>query len=110
MEVILEWVRGAGDTVVWVAGVGGALLVVYRWMAKPLKSLTKCTEMLMGDRLAQAFAHWTGKGYCPRQDKERLSDMYEEYKSRGLNHLKQQDMQTLLCLPDEPQKSGERMR
>ena len=132
-----EDLRALGELLKWVAGVGGALAVIWAWIAKPVRdlkaeirkfeseiksqmldlrenmqSLQGMTDFLTGDRLAQAYAYWMRKGYCPPEDRARLTTMYDMYSQRGLNTLAHAYNQDLLELPKQPpgaaqQKEGE---
>lgn len=122
-----DWITQFGEYAKWIAGVGGALIVIWMWFAKPLKENKKelkvftgemkgqmmdlrdsmqtvqgTTDFLVGDRLAQAHDYWMRKRYCPAKDKERLTDMYDIYHARGLNTLTTKYAADLMALPDEP--------
>lgn len=108
-----EWLEKYGEVIKWISGVGGALAVIWAWFARPLKDVRKSlqnvqgmTDFLTGDRLAQAYAYWMRKGYCPQADKERLSAMYDAYHARGLNTLTTKYVHDLLGLPDEAPAKG----
>lgn len=115
MQAVLDWFTGAGEFLKWVVGVGAAVGAIWGFLGKPIKAMRGemstvqgITDMLMGDRLAQAHDHWMQKGYCPPLDKHRLVAMHAAYEKRGLNHLTKTYEQDLLTLPDKPPKGGER--
>ena len=101
--------KAVGDWVIWLASFGGAVLIVWRWVAMPLKKIIQKIEMLeedmadvQGDRLNTAHTYHTGKGFCPKGEKVRLVEMYERYTAKGRNHLMKDYVKTLIALPDHP--------
>lgn len=107
-----ETIKQYGDLIIWFGSVIAAIGAVWALVTKPIKALggkvdtmQGDTDLLMGDRLAQAHDHWMRKGYCPPLDKTRLVEMHARYAKRGLNHLAQSYEEDLLDLPDVPPSS-----
>ena len=104
----MDLVKEYGNWIIWGVSFFSALGVIWKWIAKPIRDTQATTDMLMGDRLAQAHSYWMHKGYCPPQDRRRLIDMHKVYAARGLNHLADSWEEDLLVLPNEPPgKKGE---
>ena len=111
-----DWTVTAGGWVIQIATVGAAIIVIWKWFAKPLGNVNEQlkavnlrldviqqdTGDLLCDRLTQAHDYHTRKGYCPQGDKQRLCCMHQRYRSLGRNHLVDTYEQDLLDLPEEP--------
>ncbi|MEG0766525.1 MAG: hypothetical protein RR482_02310 [Clostridia bacterium] len=91
-----------GNWIVWIVSLATALITLWKWIAKPIRDVQANTDMLMGDRLAQAHDYWMRKKYCPPLDRKRLIDMHKAYAERGLNHLAENYEEDILELPEEP--------
>lgn len=114
------WIAEAGNALVYIATVIGAIIAIYRAVVKPIKkfmadikdSLVSIRDDIKDiqdeigdvvcDRLHQARDYHIGKRWCARDKKQRLLDMYRRYKSKGRNHMTDRFADELLELPDEP--------
>lgn len=113
-----ELIKTVGSWIVWVASVGGAVAVVYKWVATPIRDIQrKVTDLqkkmeitqedtadILCDRLYQAYDYHMKKGWCPKADKARLVDMYKRYNALGRNHLASHYAKDLISLPESPPK------
>jgi len=111
-----DWIVTAGGWVIQIATVGAAIIVIWKWFAKPLGNVNEQlkavnsrldviqedTGDILCDRLTQAHDYHTRKGFCTQGDKARLVAMHKRYTDLGRNHLASTYEQDLLKLPEEP--------
>lgn len=118
------WFSEVAKWVAVIAGIVTGVISVVKLIARPLKSIDrkidtvnskvdsvdKKVDVVQDDvadiqchLLNQAYDdHVENKGWCSRDEKDRLSDMCDKYTNRGHNHLREQYAETLLKLPEKP--------
>ena len=119
-----DWIVTIGGWAVQIVTIGGAIIAIYAWFAKPLKQLrTAVAEIksdvsdvkddtgdLLCDMLTQAQDCYVRKGYCSGSDKKRLCDMHKRYRELGRNHLADNWEKNLLELPEKPVRKPARKK
>ena len=112
VSLIPVWLEELGK---W-AAIAAGLIGFYRLVVKPIhdiKSSVKAVDDkvvvvqddvadMQCDRLNQAYDYYVHKGFCPKDAKDRLSDMCDKYCKRGRNHIAPHYREILLNLPDNP--------
>ena len=99
---------------------GGALVAIgsfIKWVVKPILDIKASVhtvdeklDVVQDDvadmqchLLNQAYdEHVENKGWCRRDEKERLTEMCDKYTRRGRNHLAERYTEKLLALPEHP--------
>ena len=117
-----DWMEIVGGWIIQISTVGAAVIVVWRWFAKPLgrvnDQLVAVNQRLdviqddnadlICDRLTQAHDYHMRKGYCSQGDKSRLISMHSRYRCLGRNHLAESYERDILGLPEYPEKRSEK--
>lgn len=72
---------------------------------KPLKekidTIAKGTQASLRHELYELFDFWSSKGYCPREVKSDVENLYNSYHALGKNGVMDRSYEALMALPEK---------
>lgn len=104
-----ELLKAVNDNLGYIVGIYGSLAVLFGWVIKLLRDISKRIKALDTDmadilctQLTSEHDRYMHLGWCSASDKRRLEEIYHRYKSRGRNHIATHYIEDIAALSEHP--------